>query len=207
MLGDVNLSICPDSVDVDISKQPILTSVDKNWCRWALTEGKAKPGMSWGVLKQSERKKFVDLICAAIPAGVKQSCDSIWGDFSVQFWRSNIKTFNCGLKDKHLRPIDCWTGITASKFCIFQDIILDFNKMSARKNKKKEQERHFEKGFVSTACTYINESTIPLKKYMMDLSPDNRDEFHKKRNECNVYSFFQIRNYIMNRLLSKSDLL
>ena len=99
-----NATVFPSSVHS-------LTEDDRKFCKWAESDigGKVKrgggllDGGSWGRLRSSEmRKRYVDLMCSLVTSiHPRPSCDALWGDDLVKYWRKKGQRARCVAPNGH----------------------------------------------------------------------------------------------------------
>ncbi len=97
-------------------------------------------GGSWGRLRSSEkRKRYVDLLCPLVTSShPKPSCDALWGDEVVNYWRGKGQRAKCISPNGH-EVMKCHRSAgELSTQCTLKDAIVDFSLMPININNKND---------------------------------------------------------------------
>ena len=122
-----------------------LTEEDRKFCQWADSEsgggvkrgGSVLVGGSWGRLRSSEmRKRYVDLLCPLMTSKHPQtSCDALWGDDLIDYWRGTGKRAKCISPNGH-EVMKCHRSPgELSTQCSLRDAIVDFSLVTTTNGK------------------------------------------------------------------------
>jgi len=138
-------------------------SGDVVWCKSAKTKYLVVPGKSWGSLKGVPRVEWAKRGCDTVVAtGRAFSCDEQWGQRYLQEWK-NHEEHICGQGGSRepTTTITCRSHpATASKACLFENVVIDFSKAPVSGNI-----RNFANGFLRGFCAHnqsYSSSKIPL---------------------------------------------
>eukprot|EP01041_Mallomonas_annulata_P010209 gene10210-21281_t len=171
--GSLRQHQCPARIVKALGEK--LSEKDVQWCQWALKEGGVRVGKSWGKLNSAEQRRYSTLSCNAVCGGKNPSCDDVrvsvrvstWGDVAIKNWLLNEIdatgtriNHNAGVtsKSKPFCPknanskVRCFNSDATNRICMYQNVMIDFNKMHKVERPNKTPSRKWDRGFLSGDC-------------------------------------------------------
>ena len=147
--------VCSKDVQDRLSV-PILSKFNKSWCDWALSKsgGQVVVGKSWGKLERvdGDKKKFDNLNCNAVSKGLNPTCNDKWGDAHMRSWRRGLRPgSSCDLS--HSSKIHCYDNENNDRFCVVENLLIDFALLEDYNRPGSTDSRKFQKGFLAADCS------------------------------------------------------
>ena len=163
-----HLTFCSADVEAALTA-PLLDAEAVKWCRWALSSagGNVKVGKSYGSLSAEERGKYEKLQCNTVAQDTNPSCDDIWGEKLVSFWKANVMPELCSSPSssspgQYTSRVRCIESVVRHRMCTFEHVMFDFRHMRSSYRKSKQgaraqrneetRTREFDPGFMGTHC-------------------------------------------------------
>ena len=153
-----HMTICQSEVERNLST-PRLDADDFKWCQWALSVdgGQVKVGKSYGKLAASERAKYEQLQCNTVAQGTNPSCDDIWGEKLVSFWKANVMPELCASSSssspgQYTSRVRCIESVVRHRLCTFEHVMFNFSLMTRHPRESHTDTRAFAKGFLASHC-------------------------------------------------------
>jgi len=162
---DPNSIVCGADVEARLNQR--LSEEELTWCQWALSPsgGQVKVGKSYGLLKGKDREKFEKFNCNNVAKGQNPSCDDGWGDANILSWRRNVLGELCGDRSRYTSKVICRQSSSEARFCVFENVLLDFSKMSDVSRPGRTDSRKWGKGFLATHCDRNEHSDIDYYEF------------------------------------------
>ena len=152
---------------------PGLSDNDFKWCKWALSPagGQVKIGKSYGQLDGPSRNRYEQLNCNTVASGTNPSCNDVWGDAALAKWKRNRAVPNVctgvgndsessssssrstgSSSSPYTSQVFCSDSSSNARFCLFENVMLDFNKMHLQRRSRATHSRKWDPGFLATDC-------------------------------------------------------
>lgn len=81
---------------------------------------------------------------------VRKGCNDIWADNFIVTWKNRMVNGLC--EDNANSKIRCFDSVTKSRFCVFDNAMMNFRKMRKRKQTDGHMGRSWERGFLAADC-------------------------------------------------------
>lgn len=144
-----------------------------SWCMDAKKKYDVISGKSWGSLRGDARTKWGQCGCDVVVAtGRPFSCGAKWGKSYLESWQHSERD-HCGRKGSS--AVRCRTQVSsASKACIFENIVIDFSRAFPASNS-----RRFQTGFLRASCDKGSAVAAPPQALLSPLALPKCDYVEK----------------------------
>lgn len=172
---DISKSLRTCSRDLVEKLNQRMSDEDLKWCQWSLSPsgGKVQVGKSYGTLNARQRDRYEQLNCNAVAKGENPSCDDAWGDNAVISWKKNEMSEQCGDPKKFSSRIKCRESRNMAKACVFENALIDFEKLTNVKRPGRTDSRKWASGFIATHCDNEAHQNIDYYHFIRPFSQEN----------------------------------